>query len=82
MDTEEQLIGETDKWLGKAQERIVGITANDKKGEEFLTNIKAYIDDTKHFSEQDDHIRAFEAIVWAWAWIEIGLDNEIIKEKE
>ncbi|PKM91965.1 MAG: DUF357 domain-containing protein, partial [Euryarchaeota archaeon HGW-Euryarchaeota-1] len=25
-----------------------------------------------YFLEKGDFVRAFEAIIWAWAWIEIG----------
>jgi len=31
--------------------------------------------------EKDDLIRAFEAIIWAWAWMEIGLQKGILSHK-
>ncbi|VVB60238.1 Uncharacterised protein [uncultured archaeon] len=49
------------------------------KGEEFIKNIAAYIDDSMHFTQKKDHVRAFEAIIWAWAWIEIGKDIGVLK---
>lgn len=53
------------------------------EGERFLSNIRAYLSDSCHFAEKGDLIRAFEAVVWAWAWIEIGLEVGIlISEKD
>jgi len=43
-----------------------------------IKNIDAYISDTQHFMK-NDMVRAFEAIVWAWAWMEILEDLKIIK---
>ncbi|MCK5234032.1 MAG: DUF357 domain-containing protein, partial [Candidatus Aenigmarchaeota archaeon] len=36
--------------------------------------------DTNHFLEKKDYVRAFEAVVWAWAWLEIGKEVGAIKE--
>ncbi|MGB3943369.1 MAG: DUF357 domain-containing protein, partial [Methanothrix sp.] len=36
------------------------------------------LSDSRHFSEKGDPIRAFEAVIWAWAWIEIGLEVGIL----
>jgi len=38
---------------------------------EALKNIDAYLSDSKYFLEKNDLIRAFEAVIWAWAWMEI-----------
>jgi len=43
-------------------------------GERYLANIAAYLSDSRYFLGKGDLIRAFEAVVWAWAWIEIGED--------
>ena len=51
-------------------------------GEEFAENIAAYINDSKHFIDKMDYVRSFEAIVWAWAWIEIGKDIGVISIKD
>ena len=60
------LRAETEKWL----ERLESIKI---EGEEwFVENIKAYISDARHFLDNGDLIRAFEAVIWAWAWYEIG----------
>lgn len=81
MGVDEQLKAETLKWLGKCGEEVVKVKASDPKGEEFLVNIKAYVSDTGHFLDKGDLVRAFEAIVWAWAWLEIGKDVGVLENK-
>ncbi|RLI80637.1 DUF357 domain-containing protein [Archaeoglobales archaeon] len=70
-----ELKNETLRWLKRIEEESRKIRANkaNKDGKEFFENIKAYIDDTRYFLEKNDLIRAFECVVWAWAWLEIGL---------
>ena len=80
MGEKEELIKETTKWLERIKERIKGVRACNEKGEEFFRNIKAYISDSEYFFEKGDLVRAFECVVWAWAWLEIGLDIEILVE--
>jgi len=46
-----------------------------------MENISAYIRDCQYFLEKDDPIRAFEAVIWAWAWMEIGLQKGILINK-
>ncbi len=74
---EEKLKEETVKWLNKIKK--VEITFY--KDELFLKNIKAYIKDSEYFLKKNDLINAFEAIVWAWAWLEIGQRINILKFK-
>ena len=69
MSTEEKLIKETKKWLRKAKKKRKKIKTC--KNKDFLKNIDAYISDTNHFLENGEYIEAFEAIVWAWSWMEI-----------
>ncbi len=76
MDTEKTLIHETKKWLKKLES--LKIEPSTKKGEQYLVNIDAYISDSRHFLEKKDYVRAFEAVVWAWAWCEIGKDIKIL----
>ncbi len=72
---EDELRNETEKWLGRAEDRFNELRAGDRKlGEAFLKNIEAYIEDSKWFLEKGDLIRAFECVIWAWAWMEIGLE--------
>ncbi len=66
---EKELRAETLKWLNRIEVEIKRVDGDS----EFLENIKAYISDSKYFLEKNDLIRAFECIVWAWAWLEIGL---------
>lgn len=79
MSAESQLISETAKWLKKAEKEFAKIKPKGKKGEDFARNISAYLSDTKYFSEKKDYVRAFEAVIWAWAWIEIGREIRVLK---
>lgn len=74
MSLEEDLGAETEKWLLKAEEAAKLVSARGDAGERYLANIAAYLSDSRYFLGKGDLIRAFEAVVWAWAWIEIGED--------
>ncbi len=67
MELRDELKEETEKWLDK----IKKIKFEGEK--DFVRNIKAYISDSEYFLEKGDLIRAFECVVWAWAWLEIGV---------
>lgn len=76
---EKDLEIETKKWLERIQDKRKQVKQPEtEKQKKFIENIDAYISDSKYFLENNDLIRAFEAVVWAWAWIEIGQDNDII----
>jgi hypothetical protein len=68
---ERDLRDETLKWLERAEDLFSKISGEDR----FRENITAYISDSKYFLEKGDLIRAFEAVIWAWAWIEIGMET-------
>lgn len=74
MSLEEDLGAETEKWLLRAEEAMKRVSAREEAGERYLANIAAYLSDSRHFLGKGDLIRAFEAVIWAWAWIEIGED--------
>ena len=59
------------KWTEKIKPIIGKLEAKDDKGQAMLTNMKAYISDSKHFMKEGDYVRSFEASVWAWAIYEI-----------
>jgi len=72
------LRAETLKWLERAESLFSEVSGE----EQFIDNISAYISDSKYFLENGDLIRAFEAVIWAWAWMEIGIEiGVIIKRK-
>ncbi len=75
-DLEKELLEETLKWLKRAEEAFSGIksTSNPR----FVENIEAYLKDSKYFLEKKDLIRAFECVIWAWAWMEIGEEVGLI----
>ncbi len=75
---EEDLRSETVKWQGKAQNLYLKVSGEG----EFLENVSAYIRDCQYFLDKNDLIRAFEAIIWAWAWMEIGLQKGVLTLKD
>jgi hypothetical protein len=78
LGTDEDLSIETEKWLAKARDELERVSARGDEGERFITNVGAYISDCRYFLIKKDLIRAFEAVIWAWAWIEIGLQMGIL----
>ncbi len=67
MGVEEDLKRETEKWLVRIEKEIRGVNPLNRKGEEFLENIRAYIKDSRYFMERGDLVRSFEAVIWSWA---------------
>lgn len=64
--TQEKLEQETEKWLEKLENRIEG---KDKDVEQ-MENVLAYRDDTYHFLEEEDYIRAWESVIYSWGILE------------
>lgn len=73
---ERDLREETVKWLERAENLFSEISGS----EQFIANISAYISDSKYFLEKGDLVRAFEAVIWAWAWMEIGIEIGVLAE--
>ena len=74
-----ELKEETIKWL----ERIKRKKFKAKNGfENFERNIRAYISDSEYFLRKNDLIRAFECVIWAWAWLEIGKEYGFLEVEE
>ncbi|VVB70315.1 Uncharacterised protein [uncultured archaeon] len=73
---EEDLRSETLKWQKRARELFCRLSGD----EPMLENISAYIRDSQFFLDNGDLIRAFEAVIWAWAWMEIGLEKGMLKQ--
>ena len=74
----EELKAETEKWLKKAKEKRQKIKLLDKSKNDMIKNIDAYISDSQHFMDKGDLIRSFEAIIWSWAILELGLELGIL----
>jgi hypothetical protein len=72
----EDLRSETLKWQERAEELFCRLTGD----KEILENISAYIRDSHFFLDKGDLIRAFEAVIWAWAWMEIGLERGMLRQ--
>ncbi|MBI4021341.1 MAG: DUF357 domain-containing protein [Candidatus Aenigmarchaeota archaeon] len=72
--TAQTLLQETEKWLAKLE--AVTLPQQPKA---VVANLKAYIADCKHFLKQQDYIRAFEAIIYAWGIYETVLSMKPYK---
>jgi len=79
MDVSEQLQSETRKWFERIKVERPKVELIDKNKADFLQNIDAYVADAEHFISKKDFVRAFEAVVWAWSWLEIGKRIGILK---
>lgn len=77
-DLAEDLRAETLKWLDRAEDLFCRLTGDER----FLENISAYLSDSRHFLKIGDLIRAFEAVVWAWAWMEIGMEIGLLRDRK
>jgi hypothetical protein len=65
-ETQEKLEKETLKWLEKLEDRL-----EDRDSDvEQMENVLAYRDDTRHFLDEEDYIRAWESVVYAWGILE------------
>jgi hypothetical protein len=79
MDFESELRKETEKWLGKIKKETKKIRLLKRGKEGMIENIQAYVKDCEYFLKGDDLIRAFESVIWAWSWIEILKELEVIE---
>jgi hypothetical protein len=57
---------ETKKWLQNLEKEVEHLIPRYDQAEEHIENLRAYIQDCKHFEKQGDYVRAFEAIIYAW----------------
>lgn len=72
MGLEDELRAEIEKWSRRLDESLAGVKPSGERGARMLENIRAYREDSGHFSKQGDLIRGFECLIWAWAILEIG----------
>ncbi len=82
MGIREDLKNETGKWLLRIEGEIGWLKPSDKRGAESLKNIRAYIKDSRYFLERGDLIRAFEAVIWAWAICETARELRLLKARK
>ncbi len=81
MEVEENLRKEIDKWTEKLMEERKKIELVDSSRKDFLENIDAYISDSAYFLKEGKLIESFEALIWSWAYVTIGKETGILKEK-
>ena len=66
-------IDEITKWIKRIRQVLPTVVIRDPRASHLLENIRAYTEDCNYFlKEKKDLVLAFEAIIWAWAWLEIG----------
>ena len=70
---------EIEKWLSRIKKEMKTIKATNKKGEEFLNNVNAYIHDCEHFKKKGNLVVAWELISFAWGLLEGGLLLKVLK---
>ncbi|MBI2578718.1 MAG: DUF357 domain-containing protein [Candidatus Aenigmarchaeota archaeon] len=78
---DQQLREETEKWLARIKEKKNNVVAKDEKAKEHLKNMEAYISDSEYFLKKGDLVRAFEAVVWAWAILDMLEKLELVEWK-
>ena len=71
MDLEEELRKETEKWLGRIKKILGKVELLDEGKKNMIENVHAYVKDCEYFLGRNDLVRAFESVIWAWAWLEI-----------
>lgn len=81
MEVEHQLRDETEKWLLRIKEKRKNVIAKDEKAKDHLKNMDAYISDSSYFLEKNDLVRAFEAVIWAWAILDMLEKLELVEWK-
>ncbi len=82
MDIEASLREETRKWTERIETEMKAVRPADPGDPEkarLLENVRAYVRDSRHFEAKGDLIRGFEAIIWAWANLELGLQLGILE---
>ncbi len=78
-DHGKELLEQTHIWRGRLREALPQSIALDGEGERMLRNIQSYDADSEHFEGEGDLVRAFECVLWAWAWLEIGWDLQRLR---
>lgn len=78
----EELRREISKWTEKITEERKNIVLADHNRKDFLKNIDAYISDSAYFLKEGKFIESFEALIWSWAYITIGKELGILKNKK
>ncbi|MCS7134923.1 MAG: DUF357 domain-containing protein [Candidatus Aenigmarchaeota archaeon] len=71
---------EIEKWLEKLEEKISKIKMKDETKQQFLDNLKAYVNDCVYWLEKGDYVKAWEAISFAWGLYEAGEYFEVFEK--
>lgn len=76
--TQKKLKEETEKWLEKLEDRV----KDRDSSVEQMENVEAYRKDTYHFLEEEDFIRAWESVIYAWGILETLERLDMFEEKD
>lgn len=68
-ETQQELEKQTLKWLERLDDSLEELSEDEREVEQ-MENVYAYRDDTEHFLEEDDYVRAWESVVYAWGIFE------------
>ncbi len=77
-EVKRELLGETNKWQKKLEEKLKKVDPSNDKSKRFKKNAEAYFEDSKYFLRSEDYVRAFECVIWGWAWLEVGEKEDFI----
>ena len=84
MELQKTLQDETDKWLARLEDAYSGVSNTGKLPDKDLKpirdNIEAYIKDARYFIQKRDLVRAFEAVVYAWGFLEACQHLGLVKK--
>lgn len=65
---------EIEKWLKRIKGKLKEVKPKDKKGEDFLKNVNAYVKDCEHWMKEGDYVKAWEVVSFAWGLLEAGIE--------
>mgnify|MGYP000424446781 CR=1 FL=1 len=67
------------KWMERIEKIKFRVRNKNEKYTRYEKNINAYIKDSKYWLKKNELIKSFEALIWAWAWLEILKELDIIE---
>jgi hypothetical protein len=80
--TDSELIKQIKKWTEKLENERACIELTDRRGENPLRNVDAYISDSKHFFNKKDYVRSFECLIYAWGILETSIELGAFRRKD
>lgn len=72
-----ELEGEISKWTRKLERELTSVRGEEKTVE----NIRAYLEDSKHFHSKGELVKSFECLIWGWALLQLGREVGLIYDQ-